>query len=68
MEVNHAVAETAFVQQFELQVDIVGEGLFATSHHDGRNEQMAFVDQPGLDRLGRKIGTPQSKLPSSSAT
>jgi len=26
---GHAVAETAFVQQFELQADIVGEALFA---------------------------------------
>jgi len=25
---DHAVAETAFVQQFELQADIVGEALF----------------------------------------
>jgi hypothetical protein len=29
VEVNHAVAERAFVEQFELQPDIVGEGLFA---------------------------------------
>jgi hypothetical protein len=27
VEVNRAVAETAFVQQFELQVDIVGRGI-----------------------------------------
>jgi len=29
VEVNDPVAETALVQQFELQVDIVGEGPFA---------------------------------------
>jgi hypothetical protein len=33
VEVNHAVAETAFVQQFELQADVVGHGLLAASHH-----------------------------------
>jgi len=45
VEVNHAVAETAFVQQFELQEGTVGKGLFAASHHDGRDDQMAIVDQ-----------------------
>jgi hypothetical protein len=32
MEVNHAVSKTAFVQEFELQPDVVGEGLLAASH------------------------------------
>jgi len=27
-----------FVQQFELHTYIVGEGLFAASHHDGHDE------------------------------
>jgi FAD binding domain/Aromatic-ring hydroxylase, C-terminal len=48
-EVDHAVAETAFVQQFELQPDIVGQGPISTSHHDGCDEQVALVDQPGLE-------------------
>jgi hypothetical protein len=43
-QVNHAVAEAAFVQQIELQADIIGEGLFAASHHHGREEQVALVD------------------------
>jgi hypothetical protein len=61
-EVNHAVAETAFVQQFELQADIVGEELFATSHYDGRDKQVPLVDQPGLDRLGGEIGAANHKV------
>jgi hypothetical protein len=32
-EVDHAIAETAFVQQFELQADAVGQGPLAASHH-----------------------------------
>src|SRR4028118_712891 len=36
VEVDHAIAETAFAQQFELHADIVGERLFAAFHHDGR--------------------------------
>ena len=38
VEVDHAVAETPFAQQFELRTDIVGEGVFAAPHHDGRDE------------------------------
>src|SRR5436309_3393502 len=57
VEVNHAVAETALVQQFELQADTAGKGLYAASHHDGRYEQVELVDQPGLDRLGCEVGT-----------
>jgi hypothetical protein len=55
--VNHAVAETAFVHQFELQAGIVGEGLFAASHQNGREEQVALADEPALDRLGGDVGT-----------
>src|SRR5215203_1640188 len=64
VEVNHAVAETAFVQQFELQADIVGEGLFAASHHYRREEQVALVDQPGLDRLGGEVRTAHADVTS----
>jgi hypothetical protein len=58
VEVDHAVAETAFAQQFELHTDIVGEGPFAASHHDGRDEQVALVDQPGPERLGAASSGP----------
>jgi hypothetical protein len=47
--VNHAAGKAAFGQQLELQADMVGEGLFAGSHDDGRDEQVKFVD--GQDRL-----------------
>jgi hypothetical protein len=36
VEVDDAVAETAFVQQFELQADVVREQPFATSYHGRR--------------------------------
>jgi len=61
VEVHHAVAETAFVQQFELQADIVGEGWLA-AFHNGRDEEMALVNQPGLQRLGGEVGVRQ-RLP-----
>src|SRR5215211_2121689 len=56
-QVDHAIAETAFVQQFEPHANIVGEGWLASSHHDGRDEQVALVDQPGPERLGGEVGT-----------
>src|ERR671910_2172880 len=56
-EVDHAVAETALVQQLQLQADTVGEGLLAASDHDGCDEQLAFVDQPGLERVAGEIRT-----------
>src|SRR5688500_3725414 len=57
VEVNHAALETAFVQQFELQADVCGEGPFTTSNHDGRDEQVALVYQPGPEGLGGEVGT-----------
>jgi hypothetical protein len=48
VEVNHPADETALVQQLEFQADTVRERLFASSHHDGRDEQVILVDQPGL--------------------
>src|SRR5687767_2681 len=57
VEVNHAALETAFVQQFELQADVCGEVPFTTSNYDGRDEQVALVYQPGLERLGGEVGT-----------
>jgi hypothetical protein len=64
VKVNHAVSETAFVKQLELQEDIVGERPFAASHHDGRDEQVVLVDQPGLDRLGGEVRTTHADVTS----
>src|SRR5450756_2025467 len=57
VEVNHAAAEAAYVQQLKLHVGVAGQGLLAASDHDGRDEQVALVDQPGLERLGGEVGT-----------
>src|SRR5512144_265757 len=50
--VDHAAPEAAFVQQFELQADIVGKRLLAASNDDRSDEQAAFVHQPRLERVG----------------
>src|SRR5207248_3765196 len=64
VEVNRAAAETAFLQQLELLMEIAGKRPFAASHHDGRQEQVALVDQPGLDRLGGEVRTAHADVTS----
>jgi len=50
--VDHTVAETAFVQQFQLHADIVGEGLYAASTTmDARNRWHSSTN-PACDLLG----------------
>src|SRR5215213_10435419 len=62
VEVNHAAFETAFVQQFESQADVVGQGPLAASHHHWCDEQVALVDQPGLESLGGEFGTAHDEV------
>jgi hypothetical protein len=42
VEMNPAVAEAVFIQRFEVDANIIGEGVFAASHHDRRDEQVTF--------------------------
>lgn len=51
MEVNDAVPKPMLVQQLQLEADVGRQRPFAASHHNRYEEQMAFVDQPGADRL-----------------
>ena len=53
MEVNHAAAETAFLQQFELQADMVGEGLFAAFYPCWVLPQQVGNPELTADRAGR---------------
>ena len=57
MEVDHAVAETAFVQQLEFKRTSSGRDGLPPPTTIGREEQVALVDQPGLERLGGEVGT-----------
>ena len=67
VELHHAVAEAAFVQQFELQAHVVGQGPLAPSDHDGHDEQLVLVDQPGPDRLAGELGPPTLRSRSADA-
>ena len=44
-EENHATAKAAFIQKLELQSNIIWKGLFAASHYDWYEKQMALIDQ-----------------------
>ena len=59
-----SLAGRGFVQQFELQADVCGERPFSASHQDGRHEQVASVDQPGLESLGGEVGTAHADVAS----
>src|SRR5215213_8259645 len=61
-QVHHAVAEPALVQQFELKPDPVGEELLAAAQHDGPDEQVVLVHQPGGDRMGAEGGTAHGEI------
>ena len=43
MEMDHAVTESALVQQLEPEADVVGQGWIAASHDDGGEKQMAYT-------------------------
>ena len=61
-QVHHAVAEPALIQQFELKPDPVGEEGLAAAHHDGPDEQLVLVHQPGGDRLGAQVRTAHDEI------
>src|SRR5688572_20490418 len=51
MEMDHAVTESALVQQLEPEADVAGQRWIAASHNDGGEKQMALVDQTELQCL-----------------
>src|SRR4029450_6472944 len=66
MELDHAVAESALVQQLQSQADMVGESWIAPSHDDRGEEQATLINQPKLDGLGNERGTAHGNVASRS--
>ena len=59
VEVNHAVAETALVQEFEVQADAVGEGDDRGFVGKGAEDVGGLIDEAALARAlqdGRVAG------------
>ncbi len=46
VEVNDTSSELAFVENFKLHADVVGQGALVASDHDRAQEQMELIDQP----------------------
>ena len=62
MEVDRAGAEPAFVQELEIHADVLGERALAASDHDGHEEQLVRVHEPGFDRLRREVGAADGQI------
>src|SRR5436190_21901412 len=62
VEIDGAVVETAFVQQLQVRADAVRDGTFAASDEGRYEEQPVLVDEAGLDRVRRKLGTAHAEV------
>ena len=58
MEVDHAVAEAALVQELQPQADVVGEGPVAPADHDRREEQVDSSTSPAFSASAARPGPP----------
>ena len=63
MEINRAVAKTAFVHQLKTGSEtVVGEGALAAADDYRHEEKLVLVNQPSVDRLGRKLRTSDGQI------
>src|SRR5437660_8261429 len=63
-EVYDAVAESALVEELELGARVGRQRGLAPTEDDGPDEQLALVNQPGLDRLRREVRTAHDEIAS----
>jgi hypothetical protein len=64
VEINHAAAETALVDQLEIHADTVGSDCLPPPTTTGVDEHVVFVDQPGLDCTPGQLGTSHADVAS----
>ena len=50
-KIDHSISKTAFVQEIQLYAYVAGQNLLAAANHNGHDEQMNLVDEPGPDRV-----------------
>ena len=62
MQVNRAVGEATLLLENEFKADAAGEATGAASHKYRDNEQLANVDQAGLERLSSEVGTANGQV------
>src|SRR5438093_10963883 len=61
-EVHDTVAESAIVQQLEVGAGVAGQRGLASADEDGTDEQMALIDQPGLESVRREVRPPHGEM------
>lgn len=57
-EVHDTFAESAIVQQLEVGASVAGQRGLASAEQDGTDEQVALIDQPGLESVRREVRAP----------
>ena len=50
-KIDHSIAKTALVQEIQPHAYVAGQDPLAAANHNGHDEQMNLVDEPGPDRV-----------------
>ena len=59
---DHPTAESVLILQVEPEADVGREAPLAATHQDGHEEQVALVDQAGLECLGGQAGATDEEV------
>jgi hypothetical protein len=59
---DRAVGESPVVEQFVVQADAVGERRLAAADTNGREKEVALVDEPDPEGLGGDVGGPNHEV------
>src|SRR4029453_4621763 len=63
VEMNNTAGEAVFIEQLEIQADVVGQCGRAATHDDGIDEQVIFVGEGSLDGLGGELSSTDTEVP-----
>jgi pimeloyl-ACP methyl ester carboxylesterase len=61
-EVDNAVSESALVEELEVGAHAGRQPRLAPADDYGQHQQPALVDQPGLESLGREVGSSDEEI------
>ena len=61
-EVYDAVSESALIEELKLDTHAGRQPWLAPADDDREDEQLALVDQPGLESLRREVGTSYGEI------
>ena len=61
-EVYDAVSESALIEELKVGAHAGRQPWLAPADDNGQDEQLALVDQPGLESLRREVGTSYGEI------